>query len=220
MIFLAIFGGIALILAIFYLLNSIQNYGTWKFATALVVIFTLIRGFGIVKLPFWHHQSQTTASQSPTQNAGRRRHSSQTSAAAQSSLTKAASTFNPTGGVINGQTAKQKSAAKSSAEDQMTTQLNSAFSTLGKVTFDRAKKTYTITPENENTVKALEALEKQPSEADQAHWPTLVKNLTTSSTNVSKALKDDYTLTLVSPDQSGKVLFSATNGKATTNFAQ
>ncbi|HAT54202.1 MAG TPA: hypothetical protein DCW31_02990 [Lactobacillus sp.] len=217
MIFLAIFGGIALILAIFYLLNSIQNYGTWKFATALVVVFALITGFGIVKLPVWHHSNSASnqASSRSSQSS-----SSQTSAAEQSSLAKAASTFNPNAGVINGQTAKQKSAAKSTAEDQMTEQLTSSFSTLGKVSFDRAKKTYTITPHNTNTVKALKALEKQPNEAEQAHWPTLAKNLQTSSTNISKALEGDYTLVLVSPDQSNKVLFSATNGKVTTDFTK
>lgn len=217
MIYLTVFGGIALILAIFYLLNSIQSYHTWRFATLLVVIFALATGYGAIHLPAQHRQAQQQAKKAAV---SQKKNSSQTKAAQQSSLTKAASTFNPTGTVINGETESQKSAARANAEQQMTKQLGTAFANFGKVTFATDSKTYTITPTNADTVKALEALEATPSQAEQAQWPTLTENFRKSSANVSKSLQADYTITLVSPDQDGKVLYSAKNGQTVTDFTK
>ncbi|GKT03252.1 hypothetical protein [Furfurilactobacillus entadae] len=206
MIFLAVFGGIALVLAVFYLLNSIQSYGTWRFATLLVVVFALITGYGVVKLPVWHHHGSWSMQ------------SSSSSSTTKAALTKAASVFNPNQAAIDGETAGQKSAATANAQSQVKSQLANAFSSLGTVTLDADTKTYTIHPTNKDAVKALEELEKTPSDAEEAKWPTMTDHLRASSANISKSLKDDYTLAMVSPDQSGKVLYSAKNGKTVTNF--
>lgn len=214
MIFIAVFGGIALILAIFYLINSIQNYGTWKLAALLVVIFGLLTGYGVTNL-IQHPTHPQTAKQPKAPKRG-----SKESAAEQSSLAKAASEFNPNAGAINGQTASQQNATRANAEEQMTKQLSTSFENLGTISFSADSKTYTVHPTNEDTVKALTQLEQTPEDAKEAHWSTLADNLQKSSANISESLKADYTITLVSPDQDGKVLFSATNGKVITDFTK
>ncbi|GEK28174.1 DUF308 domain-containing protein [Furfurilactobacillus siliginis] len=214
MIFIAVFGGIALILAIFYLINSIQNYGTWKLAGLLLIVFALLTGYAVTNLI--QHPTRPQNTKQPRAP----KHGTKESAAEQSSLAKAASEFNPNAGAINGQTASEQKVARANAESEMTKQLSSSFENLGTISFDADTKTYTVHPTNSDTVKALTQLEQTPEDAKEAHWSTLADNLQKSSKNISQSLKADYTIALLSPDQDGKVLFSATNGNVTTDFTK
>ena len=69
MIIFVIIGGLMLIMSVFYLLNSIQRYGTWAWATFMTVLSVLIVGIGIWgMLPKWTGQEQTAASQASSES--------------------------------------------------------------------------------------------------------------------------------------------------------
>lgn len=195
MLILLVFGGLMLILSVFYLMNPWQQYRQWKWASFLVLISLAATIYGAVNLPYWHHNS---ASQS----------SSQTTASSKKSLKE----------FSNNGIQTQNSASQSQKEDAILRQLQKGYSKMGSVEFDRSSKTYKIEPNTDSdNGKALSAISQNPSQADQAGWPNLTKSLCKTSAALKKSLGDGYTLSLMKPGDNNSAMFSAKDGNESYN---
>ena len=195
MLILLIFGGLMLILSVFYLMNSWQQYHQWKWATFLVLISLAATVYGAVNLPYLHHNS---ASQS----------SSQSTTSSQKSIKE----------FSNNGLQTQNGATQSEKEDAILRQLQNGYSKRGSVEFDRASKTYKIEPNTDtDNGKALNAILQNPSQADQAGWPGLTKSLCKTSAALKKTLGDGYTLSLMKPGDNSSAMFSAKDGSESYN---
>ena len=64
MIFLVIMGALFLILGGFYLANSWQRYREWKSGTIIVVLSIIAIVYGVINLPYFHHNNSASSSQS------------------------------------------------------------------------------------------------------------------------------------------------------------
>ena len=215
MIFLVVFGGIALVLSFFYLLSSIQRYDTWHFAVGLLIVFGFITAYGVFNLPYWHHNADSQVATKTVSH--QTKHEYASSSTAQSS---AATRINPASQVINGKTAKQVNAEKSYTEKQITKQVTESFKPLGSVKYFSKTRIYQIQPTNENTINSLKVLELDPTQATHVQWPQLTKNLSEASANISQTLHGNYTVQLMSPNDQHKVLYSAENGKTVVDFVK
>ncbi|MDO4903550.1 MAG: DUF308 domain-containing protein [Limosilactobacillus sp.] len=192
MIFLVIFGGMMLILGAFYLVNSWQRYHEWKSGTIIVILSLAAVIYGTINLPYFHKNKQA--------------------ATADSSQTVNASSFStPFGGIDNTQTDSQQQAA-------VLRQMQKGYSKLGSVSFKESTNTYVITPTDDNTVKAIEALVQDPSQASEIGWSKLTSSIKKTSAQLSEALKADYSVSILNPD-TNKPVYTAKNGETTYDVA-
>ncbi|MCH3922567.1 DUF308 domain-containing protein [Limosilactobacillus sp.] len=203
MIFLVIFGGLMLILGGFYLANSWMHYREWKTGTIIVVLSLAAVIYGGINLPYFHHNQQTRTEQSSS--------SSQTTQAQSSSA------FSNKMGSVDGSANNQ--ATQENKEMAVLRQLQKGYSKLGTVSFDEDSKTFTIKPTDDNTVKAMEALVQDPSQAEQIGWPNLTKSIKANSKQISKILGSDYSLSIVNPDNTKQSLYTAKGGQTTHDIA-
>lgn len=192
MILLAIFGGLMLLLSIFYLLNSWQRYGQWKWATFLVLLSAILTGVGTWGALTGHHRT----SSSPTTS---RQATAQT---ATSSL------------AVGNQAMKTAGADQSSKENALLGQLQKAYGKLGTVGFDQASKTYQIKPAAGDEQKALQAVLDDPSQAEQIGWPKLTKSLQQTSAQLKEILGAGYSLSLMAPN-SDQAMYTVKDGQET-----
>ncbi|WP_461239612.1 DUF308 domain-containing protein [Paucilactobacillus sp. N302-9] len=203
MIFLVIFGGLMLILSAFYLVNSWQQYGTWMWATFLVIISIAMTAYGVWKLPYWNgntnSQQQTASSQTTSNNSN--------SASSMSGVSN-------TG--LNGMTGSQ---TEEKAQKNILGQLQKNFQTIGSVEFDSKTKTYNVTPTSDDVVKALNYLIENPSKASQVGWTDLTKTLLKTSQQIKKVMGDGYSISLLRPDGS-KTMYTVKDGKATYDMTK
>lgn len=204
MIFLVIFGALMLILGGFYLANSWQQYHEWKGGTIIVVLSLIAVIYGTINLPYFHHNQRQTSEQA----------SSSSQVVQQSGQNN--SSFSNKLGSINAQNNQGNQADREMA---VLRQLQKGYAKLGTVSFDEASKTYRIKPTDDNTVKALQALVQDPSQAEQIGWPNLTKSIKQNSREVDKVLTDEYSLSIVNPDNTKQALYTAKNGKTTYDIA-
>lgn len=204
MIFLVIFGALMLILGGFYLANSWQQYHEWKGGTIIVVLSLIAVIYGTINLPYFHHNQRQTSEQA----------SSSSQVVQQSGQNN--SSFSNKLGSINAQNNQGNQADREMA---VLRQLQKGYAKLGTVSFDEASKTYRIKPTDDNTVKAVQALVQDPSQAEQIGWPNLTKSIRQNSREVDKVLTDEYSLSIVNPDNTKQALYTAKNGKTTYDIA-
>ena len=204
MIFLVIFGALMLILGGFYLANSWQQNHEWKGGTIIVVLSLIAVIYGTINLPYFHHNQRQTSEQA----------SSSSQVVQQSGQNN--SSFSNKLGSINAQNNQGNQADREMA---VLRQLQKGYAKLGTVSFDEASKTYRIKPTDDNTVKAVQALVQDPSQAEQIGWPNLTKSIKQNSREVDKVLTDEYSLSIVNPDNTKQALYTAKNGKTTYDIA-
>lgn len=191
MLILLVFGGLMLILSVFYLMNSWQQYHQWKWATLLVLISLAATIYGAVNLPYWHRNSSSSSN------------SSQTTSGSKKSI----ESFSNNG------LQTQNNASQEQKEDAVLRQLQKGYAKMGNVEFDRSSKTFKILPNSDSdNGKALTAIAQNPSQADQAGWPSLTKSLCQTSSGLQKTLGDGYTLSLMKPGDNSNAMFSAKDG--------
>ncbi|KRM02799.1 DUF308 domain-containing protein [Limosilactobacillus gastricus] len=191
MIILVVIAAIVLILGIFYLVNSWQQYRQWKLATFIVVLSLAGVIYGTINLPYWHQKTSSSASES----------ASASSLMSSSSLLSSSTTAN-----------------QSAKASYILGQLQKNFTKLGTVSYDSKTKTYTITPSGDDITNALSALESDTSYADQIGWPNLTSNLQKTSQSIQKSIGDGYTLQLMSPNDNSKALLAVKDGQVTYNI--
>lgn len=198
MIFLVIFGALMLILGGFYLANSWQQYREWKGGTIIVVLSLVAVIYGTINLPYFHHNQQQATAQSNSSS----RVIQQGSSSFSNKLSQA-----------------DNQADQQSKEMAVLRQLQKGYAKLGTVSFDEEAKTFSIKPTDDNTVKALQALAQDPSQADEMGWPNLTKSVKSNSRQVDKVLTPDYSISIVNPDNSKQALYTAKNGQTTYDIA-
>lgn len=203
MIFLVIFGGLMLLLGAFYLANSWMEYRTWKSGTIIVVLSLIATVYGAINLPYWHHRSA--------------QQEAQTSQPAPAKNSSSAAFANSASSVLN--SPSQQGAQQSDKEMAVLRQLQKGYSKLGGVEFREKDKAYVVTPTDDQTKQAVEALHNDPSIAQQIGWPNLTKSLKSTSKQLKTALGPGYQLQLVDPS-SGDVLYSAKDGQTVQDIAQ
>lgn len=206
MIFLALFGGLMLILSGFYLANSWMEYHEWKWATLLVIISLAMTVYGVINLPYWHHNSNSAANSSSSQAVSQK----QKAAANSGSLQQFANQMSIAGG---------NTASQDQKESAVLRQLQKAYSKLGTVSFDSNSKTYKVTPTDDDMKKALGQLAQDPSQAGQMGWPKFTKSIRQTSSQLVNALGNGYSISLVNPNDDSQVLYTAKDGKTTYDIA-
>lgn len=206
MIFLALFGGLMLILSGFYLANSWMEYHEWKWATLLVLVSLAMTVFGVINLPYWHHSSSNSAASSSSQAASTK----QKAAANSGSLRQFANQMSVAGGNTVSQDQKENSVLR---------QLQKAYSKLGTVSFDANTKTYQVTPTDDQMKQALSQLAQDPSQASQMGWPKFAKSIRQTSSQLSDALGNGYSISILNPSDTSQVLYTAKDGKTTHDIA-
>lgn len=205
MIFLALFGGLMLILSGFYLANSWMEYHEWKWATLLVIVSLAMTVIGVVKLPYWHHSSNNAASSSSQATSAKQR-----AAANSGSLQQFANQMSIAGG---------NTASQEQKESAVLRQLQKAYSKLGTVSFDSSDKTFKVTPTNDEMKQALGQLAQNPGQADQMGWPKFTKSIRETSSQLVNVLGNGYSISLLNPSDESKVLYTAKDGKTTFDVA-
>lgn len=201
MIFLALFGGLMLILSGFYLANSWMEYHEWKWATVLVLISLAMTVYGVINLPYWNHSSNS-ASSSSSQAVS----SKQKTTANAGSLQQFANQMSIAGG---------NTASQDQKESAVLRQLQKAYNKLGTVTFDADSKTYKITPTDDNMKEALSQLAQDPSQGDQMGWPKFTKSIRKTSQQLVNALGNGYSISILNPSDTSTTLYKAKDGKTT-----
>lgn len=192
MIILVVFGGLMLILGLFYLANSWQQYREWKWATFIVLVSLAVTVYGAINLPYWHHSSHNNTTQ-------------QTTSAKNSSL----SSFSNSGlQSQNGQTQENKEMA-------ILRQLQKAYAKMGNVSFDSNTKTFRIQPKDGDESKAISYVVQNPSQANQVGWSNLTKSIDSTSKQLKSVLGSGYSVSIMNPDDSNSAVYTAKDGKMT-----
>lgn len=202
MIFLVIMGALFLILGGFYLANSWQQYREWKSGTIIVVLSIIAIVYGTINLPYFHHNKTTSTAQS--------------SSSSQVTRSSSFSSFSNNFAMGNSSANKAQQENRTMA---VLRQMQKGYSKLGTVDYNEDSQTFQITPTDDNTVEALKALAQDPSQADQMGWPNLTKSIKSNSGQVSKALGDGYSISIMNPADSSKPLYTAKDGQTTYDIA-
>lgn len=200
MILLVVFGGLIFVLGCFYLVNSWQQYHQWKFATLLVLVSLAVTVYGVINLPYWHKNSST-----------------QTSAKSSSSGTSSNSisgySNNP---ALSSSTANMTQGQKEAA---VLKQLQSSYSKFGSVAFDSGSKTFQIDPSSGDEADSLKYLAQNPTQASSMGWSSLTNSLDKTSTQVTKLLGSDYSISLMNPNDTSQAMYTTKNGSKTYDIA-
>ncbi|WP_076462145.1 hypothetical protein [Limosilactobacillus caccae] len=201
MIFLVIMGALFLILGGFYLANSWQQYREWKSGTIIVVLSIAAIVYGTINLPYFHkdnNQAKQATSSSQVAQSGNISSFSNNFAIGNSSM---------------------NSAQQESKEMAVLRQMQKGYSKLGSVDYNEDNKTFQITPTDDNTVEALNALAQDPSQASEMGWSNLTKSIKSNSGQLTKALGSGYSISIMNPGDSSKALYTAKDGQMTYDIA-
>lgn len=201
MIFLVIMGALFLILGGFYLANSWQQYREWKSGTIIVILSIIAIVYGGINLPYFHKNNATSrqevASSRPTNSSD-------------------ISSFSNNLAIGN---SNMDSAQQNQREMAVLRQMQKGYSKLGSVEYNEKTKTFQITPTDDNTVEALNALAQDPSQASQMGWSNLTGSIKTNSSQLEKALGEGYSISIMNPSDTGKAMYTAEDGKVTYDIA-
>ncbi len=208
MILLAVFGGLIFILGCFYLANSWQQYRQWKLATLLVLVSLAVTVYGVVNLPYWHHNTSAVSSSASSQASAKTASSSKTGSNSISGFSNSTALSSSTSNMSQ----EQKEAA-------VLKQLQSSYSKFGSVAYDSSSKTYQIDPSSGNEADALKYLAENPSKASEMGWSSLTDSLDQVSAQLVKTLGDGYSLSLMNPNDTSQVMYTTKNGNKTYDIA-
>lgn len=204
MIFLLIFGGLILVLALFYLANSIQRYGTWQGPMVLVVLSLIMTVWG-----GWGTYQQY---KQPSQ--GREATQSSTSTSVQNpqqlQRDKTMASLDP----------QNMKANQEQREMVVLRQMQKGYSKFGSVDFDAKAKSYNIEPTDDKTVQAFKSLGNDPSLAKQMGWDKLTDSVKENSKQISdeKVLGPGYQIQLINP-ANHQPLYTVKDGQPTYDIA-
>lgn len=199
MIFLIVFGGLMLILGGFYLANSWQQYREWKGGTIIVVLSLAAVIYGVINLPAFNRNKQSS--------------SSQTSSAQVASGSNSLSFSN------KASVGTSDSSVQENREMAILRQLQKGYSKFGDVSYDKKTKTYKVTPTDDDTVNALKQLAQDPSQAEQMGWSKLTSSFKKNSKDIDKVIGTDYSISIMNPGDDSQALYTAKNGKTTYDIA-
>lgn len=208
MIFLLIFGMLILILAGFYLANSIQRYGTWKGPTVLVILsllMTVYGGWGFIKER--QAMNHPTAAQKASQSSSSQQTMNQSLDPSKVQQTTMASM-------------DQNKNTKEQREMVVLRQMQKGYGKFGSVDFDAKTKSYNIEPTDDKTVQAFKALANDRSLAKQMGWNKLTDSVKENSKQISdeKVLGSGYQIQLINP-ANNQPLYTVKDGQPTYNIA-
>lgn len=202
MIVILVFSGLFLILSVCYLINSQQQYGTWKWPTLMVILSlaaTIYGGIGT------YHNYHSKSNNNP-------------------STAQQATTVNGKQQIKNQVGAEFHKASPSQIKDaqmKILRALQKQFAKIGDVSFDAKTKTYTVSVKDDNEKKALNALMQNHSLAPQIHWNDLKNALDKTSSAVNKSMKqvdsDGYTVQMKLNDNN-QIIYASKNGKQSANM--
>ena len=195
MIILVVFGGLMLILGLFYLANSWQQYREWKWATFIVLVSLAVTVYGAINLPYWHHNSNSHNTTQQTNSANNNSNS--------------LSSFS------NGGLQTQTGQTQENKEMAILRQMQKAYSKMGEVTFDSNTKTFRIQPKDGDESKAISYVIQNPSQADQVGWPNLTKSIVSTSKQLKSALGSGYSVSIMNPDNNNSAIYTAKDGHET-----
>ncbi|CAM3050023.1 hypothetical protein [Lactiplantibacillus plajomi] len=204
MLFIAIIGFLVFLLAIFSTLSTRQSGGGWKFLATIALLSAIVTVYGVVKLPYWSF-NQTAAS-------SKKASSTSESASSSSESLK----FGSSEAVFTKDKEKREAATLKLKEASILKQLKENYKELGKVSFDKSSKTFTITPTGKKYVKSLKIIKAHPTENQKA-ITTITSNFESLSKSMKKNLAAGYTVRLLQPDTTDTTLLSFKDGKTITN---
>lgn len=197
MILLVVFGGLLLILGIFYLINSWQQCHEWKWATFIVVVSLAMTVYGAINLPYWHHNSSNSQNTSSQQTQKTSNNSSSLSAFSNSGLQ------------------SQNSQNQENKEMAVLRQMQKVYTKLGNVDYDSSTKTYKIIPKDNDEGQAISQIVQNPSQASQEGWPNLTKSLINTSKQLKKVLGNGYSVSLMNPSDHSSAVYTVKDGQET-----
>ncbi|CAJ1228242.1 hypothetical protein [Lactiplantibacillus xiangfangensis] len=205
MLFLAIIGLLVFLLALFSVISARQSGGGWKFLAGVAILSALVTGYAIVKLPYWpyNQKSSTTA---------KKKAASSSSVTNKSSRAKLGSSQV----IFNEESQKRAAATTKLKEENILKQLQSNYKGVGTVAFNKASKTFTITPTGKKYVKSLKIIKAHPTDNQKA-ITTITTNFKSLSKSLKKNLTSGYTIRLLEPDKTDATLVSVKDGQVITN---
>lgn len=190
---IAAMAAIILILAIFYLINSIHRYGKWLAPVILIIVSLFvgtISGINIYKIK---HPVQSTAVQPESVQKKNK------------------------GSVVqNGLQTVDEGMQEDKDQQEVLKDLQKSFAKVGSVKFDESTKTYTIEPTNSQNVDAINYVLKDPSKAHESGYDSLTSGILKTSGQIKNGIGSGYTLQMVKPN-SNQVIYSAKDGKVVTD---
>lgn len=192
---IALLAGVIFILGIFYLINSVHQYGKWL-APAILMIVSLIICVGSGLTAYKVHREDATESKST-----------------QTSMKAAASSKAM---VENGLQVIDNGIQEDKDQQQVLKDLQQSFVKVGNVTFDQQNKTYTVTPTTAEDVKAINYILANPQKAQESGYDNLTSGILNTSKQLSKSLGKGYTLQLTKPN-SNEVIYAAKDGQVLTD---
>lgn len=180
------------ILSLAYLVNSIRSYGTWKVPTMLTLIFIVLGIFSGVNL-----LKHGTSSHSNNEN----------------KITKGSSSL-VAQNVMQQMDDEQEQSKK---ENEVLKQLQDSFKSLGTVSFYAQGKDYHVRVTNNDTIKAIQEVLKNPSEANQLGYNKLLSNFNDISNSITKQLGNGYSLSLMNPNNPQQAIYTVKDGHVMVN---
>lgn len=202
MILLVVFGALMLILSAFYLVNSWQQYRQWLIPTIMVVLSLAAVICGTINLPYWHHDQATVTRQSSASSSAKSSTTTQSSA-------------NSISGIHTVFSQQNTAATQEQKEMYLLRQLQKAYGKLGTVSYDSDTKTYQITVTDDNTVKALNYVLQDPSQAKQVGWTNMTKSLDQTSRQMKKVVGSGYSLSMMKPGDDKTAIYTVKDGQTT-----
>lgn len=202
MLFFAIMGFFIFLLATFSVISARQNGGGWKFLATVATISALGTIFAIIKLPYWPYNQTHATSQ-------------RTTATSKAAVSQSEAKLSSSEAVFNEDSQKRAAATTKLKEANILKQLQTNYKSIGTVAFDKASKTYTITPTGKQYVKSLKIVKAHPKENQKA-ITTITTNFESLSKSIKKNLAAGYTLRLLEPGTT-KTLLVVKDGRLITN---
>ena len=187
-----VFAVIFLVIGIFYLINSIHQYGTWITPTLVCLSFAGLGVFCTVGLIKETHQKPKDTASIETVTTGR---INEPNALEQLNTDKV-------------QTAHERDILKA---------LQKSYQKIGNVSFITNTKTYQIQVTDENTKKAINYVIANPQQAQKVGYNNLTNNIEETSILLQKRLGDGYSISLMNPQKNNIPLYTASDGNTTFN---
>lgn len=210
MIVLLIFGGLMLVLTLFYLVHSIQQAGKWKLATILIALSLAAMVSGCWGYSRKYQENNHETLKTPITNTRQKQRTNNVMVINEAKL----GPLTMTSMNLSKQTQAQK-------EITVFRQLQKNYSKFGLVTFDKPTKTYNLTPTDGQTVKAFNALANNPRLASHIGWHKLTKLVKKTSQQLSRddMLGKGYQIRLMNPGNH-RALYTVKDGQTTFDIAR
>lgn len=187
---------IILILAIFYLVNSVHRYGKWFTPLCLIIGSLAVGVIGGINIYNNYHSTQQQTSQSDNINQ-----------ASSSSI------------IDNRLQTVDAGIEQDKNEQDVLTDMQKNFQKVGTVKFNNQTKTYIISPTNSQNVEAINYVLQNPAKAAESGYNDLTTGILNTSKQLQKALGSGYTVGLLKPN-SDQVIYSAKDGQPKVDVVQ